>query len=310
MFVLRDHSVVPKNCYGAVVALGNFDGLHLGHQEVIRKAIFSAQQAGKSSGILTFDPHPRRVFRPDLPPLRIVPFSEKSRILQESGVDFMRVIHFTKTFAQTTAEQFIKNILVDQLKVSHVVTGDDFIFGHNRQGNTVYLKEMAAELEFEYTICPQISVGDQRCSSTLIRERLAQGDVEAAAALLGRPYSITGIVRAGDKRGRELGFPTANIYPGRMFTPATGVYAVRARVQGKLVNGVANLGTRPTFAGNRLRLETHLFDWNGDIYRKHIEVILIKYLRQEKKFDGIESLKSQIAEDCRQAQIVLNSYKL
>jgi riboflavin kinase/FMN adenylyltransferase len=169
---------------------------------------------------------------------------------------------------------------------------------------------MAASEGFEYTICPQISVGGERCSSTLIRQLLEQSKVEEASTLLGRPYSITGIVRSGDKRGRELGFPTANLLPGRIFTPATGVYAVRVRVHGKLVNGVANLGMRPTFAGKRLRLETHLFDWNKDIYREHIEVIFVKHLRSEIKFEGIEGLKTQIAEDCRQAQIVLNSYKL
>jgi riboflavin kinase/FMN adenylyltransferase len=310
MLVFRDNSVIPQSCFGSAIALGNFDGVHLGHQEVIRKAIFLAKQAGKPVGILTFEPHPRRVFKPDLPPLRIVSFSEKSRILQESGVDFIRVIHFTKKFAETTAEAFVKNILVGQLRVAHVVTGDDFVFGHNREGNVGYMQQMAASEGFSYTLCPQITVGGERCSSTRIRQLLALGKVDEVSLLLGRAYSITGIVRAGDKRGRELGYPTANVFPGRMFIPATGVYAVRVRVHDKLINGVANLGTRPTFAGNRVRLETHLFDWNKDIYREHIEVTFVKYLRAERKFDGIELLKAQIAEDCREAQMVLNSYKM
>ncbi|HEU5048036.1 MAG TPA: bifunctional riboflavin kinase/FAD synthetase [Rickettsiales bacterium] len=310
MLILRDTSKIPQQYLGAVAAIGNFDGIHLGHREVIGRAVALARESGKVAIVLTFEPHPRRVFRPELPTLRIIPFVEKAHLLKECGVDAMRVIRFTREFAQTTAEQFVRNILLGQLQLSHVVTGDDFIFGHNREGNIDYLKKMAAEEGFGYTVCPQVSVGSDRCSSTRIRALLAEGRVEEASSLLGRPYSITGIVRDGDKRGRQLGFPTANIRPGRIFTPENGVYAIRARIGGRLVDGVANLGVRPTFGENRLQLEVHLFDWEEEIYGEHMETYFIGQIRNERKFDGIEALKKQITDDCGQARIMLESCKI
>jgi len=305
MLILRDKSLLPPECSGSVIALGNFDGLHLGHMQVIQAAIAQAKKTGKPSALLTFEPHPRRVFRPDLPPMRIMSLAEKGRILREMGVDFTRVIRFTRAFSQTTAEQFVKDILVKQLRISHLVTGDNFIFGHNRGGNAEYLEKMAKSEGFGYTKCPQFMIGGERCSSTRVRDLMQQGKVEEVATLLGRPYRITAIVRGGDKRGRTLGFPTANLLPGRIFTPANGVYAVRAIIRGEQVNGVANLGVRPTFDGKRLQLEVHLFDWNQDIYSEHMEVVFVKQLRGEKKFDGIDALKAQIAKDCETAQAIL-----
>lgn len=306
MLIVRDKSSLFTEFLGSVVALGNFDGLHLGHQSVISAALGIARQSGKPVSVLTFEPNPRRVFRPDLPILRIVPFSEKARLLKNMGVSAMRVIHFTKAFAQTTAEEFIDKILIDELKVSHVVTGDNFIFGHNRQGTVSFLQKQAATKNFGYSICPQVMVGIERCSSTRIRSLLTDGKVDDVSTILGRSYSITGIVRAGDKRGRTLGFPTVNIRPGRLFVPANGVYAVHVKVRGMLIKGVANLGIRPTFnEDNRLLLEVHLFDWDKEIYGEHIEVIFKKYIRPEMKFDGLEALKIQIADDCAAAKSIL-----
>lgn len=306
MLIVRDKSPIPREFLGSVVALGNFDGLHLGHQSVISAALGIARQSGKPVSVLTFEPNPRRVFRPDLPILRIVPFSEKARLLKNMSVRFMRVIHFTRSFGATTAEEFVDNILVGELKVSHVVTGDDFIFGHNRQGNVGFLQKQAAAKNFGYSICPQVTVGGERCSSTRIRGLLTNGQVEDVSTLMGRPYSITGIVRAGEKRGRQLGFPTANIRPGRLFVPVSGVYAVQVKLRGQLVKGVANLGIRPTFnEDSHLLLEVHMFDWDKEIYDEHIEVVFRKYIRPEKRFEGLEALKAQISEDCAAARNIL-----
>jgi riboflavin kinase/FMN adenylyltransferase len=221
------------------------------------------------------------------------------------GIDFMRVVHFTRKFSRTTAAEFVRGILHDQLQVSHVITGEDFIFGHNREGNVAFLREQAVEYGFGVTACPSLLVGNERCSSTRIRTLLANGDVKEAAQLLGRPYSIISHVRSGDQRGRTLGFPTANIWPARVFTPLNGVYAVRANIHGAWVNGVANLGTRPTFNGQRLQLEVHLFDFNETIYGERMEVTFVDRIRDEKKFDGIEALTKQIAEDSMKAKIIL-----
>ena len=305
MLILRDSSHIAKENLGAVIALGNFDGLHLGHQSVIGKTVALAKQSSKPAAILTFEPHPRRVFKPSLPPLRIIPFTEKAHRVKEMGIDFMRVIRFTNEFAKNSAEEFIKNIVCKQLQASHIVTGDDFVFGNNREGNSSSLREMATKYGFSYTECPPVLIDKERCSSTRIRSLLAAGNVEEIEALLGRPYSITSIVQEGDKRGRQLGFPTANLLIGRRFTPATGVYAIKAIIDKKILNGVANLGTRPTFNGDRLQLEAHLFDWQQDIYGKHIEVILMKYLRQEQKFSDIDEIKVQISKDCELAKNIL-----
>jgi riboflavin kinase/FMN adenylyltransferase len=305
MIILRDSSVVPPACYGAVAALGNFDGLHLGHKEVINKAVTLARITRKPAMLLTFEPNPRKLFKPDLPILRILPFAEKARQLQKMGIDFLRIIRFTRAFSQTTAEAFITDILKAQLQVSQVVTGDDFVFGYNREGNADYLQHMAEKYDFKATACAPVQAGGERCSSTLIRALLSAGEVAQAATLLGRPYSMKGRVQQGDKRGRELGFPTANIYLAPIFLAANGVYVVRAHIHGKEVEGVANLGLRPTFGGSRIRLEVHLFDWQENIYGESLEVTFIKRLRGEYTFNGLEELKTQIAKDCEQAKIVL-----
>lgn len=307
MLLLRDSSPIPLECLGSVLALGNFDGLHAGHVSVIGTALALARYADRPMGVMTFEPHPRRVFNPSLPTLRILPFSEKLRLLRAMGVDFVRVVRFTRKFAQTAAPEFIVRDLHEALEVAHVVTGDDFLFGNNREGSSAMLHAMALALGFAATACPQVDVDGERCSSTRIREDLAEGKVEAAARQLGRPYRFAGHVQQGDKRGRALGFATANLFLPPVFLPAFGIYAARATVRGKPVDGVANLGVSPTFGHTRPRLEMHLFDWSGDIYGERIEVELMRFIRPERKFDAVEALKQQIAQDCEQARALLKA---
>ena len=304
MIVIRDSSPLPQALAGCVVALGNFDGLHLGHKAVIGKAVDIARSPSKSLAVMTFEPHPRQLFRPDLPSLRILPLAEKMRLLGSIGVDFLRIVRFTRAFSHTSAEDFVSGYLHRDLKLSHAVIGDDFTFGHNRGGDVATLTKMAQKLGFEVTICSQLNVDGQRCSSTRLRDVLAAGDMQQVATLLGRPYKMTGIVQQGNKRGRTIGFPTANLYPRATFLPAYGVYAVRATIKSQQVKGVANLGMRPTFSGIRVRLEMHLFDFNQDIYGERMDVELLHFIRPEQKFDGLEALKAQIAKDCEWARFL------
>ncbi|MEI6729877.1 MAG: bifunctional riboflavin kinase/FAD synthetase [Pseudomonadota bacterium] len=306
MLIIRNHSKIPEHLQGCVVALGNFDGLHIGHQKVIDTAIAIAKNSGKPAAVLTFEPHPRRLFNPSLPPLRITSLRSKIKLLQDNGVDFIRIVRFNKQFANLSPENFIKDILCQELQVSHVVTGDDFVFGNKRLGNVDYLKEMSVKLGFAATICEQVNIDGERCSSTRIRSLLELGKVGEIKHLLGREYSISGRVIAGDKRGRTIGFPTANILPNRIFLPAQGVYAVIAKIAGQLVKGVANIGTRPTFAGSHVLLEVHLFDFEQEIYGEHVEISLIEHIRAEQKFAGFEELKTQITADCRSAKEILS----
>ncbi len=302
MRILRDSSVIPASCTHAVLALGNFDGLHWGHRAIINDTVIRARSEGKPAGVMTFEPHPRRVFRPELPQLRIYPFREKARLLAEAGIDFIRVLRFTRAFAGTTAEQFVTRILHQQMRVSEVVTGEDFTFGHNKEGNVEYLRNMAAKLGFETTAFAAVLQEGERCSSTRLRALLAEGDVSAVSQLTGRAYSITGRVRHGEKRGRELGFATANMLPPAVFLPATGVYAVTADIDGKHVKGVAHLGPRPVFGSMQMRLETHFFDFNGDLYGKRLRIDFKTRIRGDVELTSVGELKSQIARDCEAAK--------
>jgi riboflavin kinase/FMN adenylyltransferase len=305
VILLRDSSHIQPEYEGSVVALGNFDGLHLGHIHVIEEAIRIARATGKPAGIITFEPHPRRLFRPHLPPLRLLSLSDKLHRLTQMQLDMVRLIRFTRAFSETTATEFIEDILHSRLKVSHVVTGDDFIFGHNREGNVAFLRQEAVRLGFGFIDCAPVMSGGERCSSSRIRALLTERRVCEAAKVLGRFYSIIGRVQEGDKRGRRIGFPTANIIPSHLFTPANGVYAVRAHTQGQWVPGVANLGVRPTFGGSAVRLEVHLFDWSGDLYGKRLEVEFVDCIREERAFPGIEALKDQIQQDADKARAML-----
>jgi riboflavin kinase/FMN adenylyltransferase len=298
---------VPK---GAVVAIGNFDGVHLGHRAVIAAAHKIARAAKAPLAILTFEPHPRSVFVPNGPPFRLTPFRAKTRLIEEAGVDLLFTLRFDRAFAAETAATFVSELLVARLGTSHVVVGRDFTFGRGRGGNPDLLRAMGAKLGFGVAVLePKTDTGGKVASASRIREHLAQGRPRAAAELLGRDWEIEGRVTQGDKRGRELGFPTANLPIANYLHPAPGVYAVRAGLaeKGVLVwhDGVANFGNRPTFAGQDWRLETFLFDFAGDLYGKHLRVALVDFIRPDARFDGADALVAAMLEDARRARAIL-----
>jgi len=318
MRVFRHSSDLPTPSQGGVIAIGNFDGVHRGHQAVIGEAVRRARASGRPSGVLTFEPHPRRFFRPDTPPFQLTRLRTKARVIAGLGVDTLIVLRFNASLAGLSAEAFIDRILVDGLRASQVVVGYDFVFGKGRRGNPDLLRDYLAQKGVAAMVMPPVAAphaepdGDSEgliYSSTGVRDALRSGDPRAAARLLGRPFEIEGRVRRGDARGRLLGFPTANIWLDDYLRPALGVYAVRARVDerdgGPILTGVANLGLRPTFGGTEPRLEVHLFDFQGDLYGRRLCVELIDFLRPERKFEGIDALKAQIAADATAAKAAL-----
>jgi riboflavin kinase/FMN adenylyltransferase len=304
------HSTAAAADRGAVIAIGNFDGVHLGHQRVIAAAKDAAAAASAPFAVLTFEPHPRSVFQPGAPPFRLTPFRAKSRALENLGVELLFTLHFDLAFAQKSAEAFVADLLIAGLGVRAVVVGYDFVFGNRRRGTAALLQEEGRKQGFDVEIiAPVKGPGGVAYSSTLIREHLVAGRPREAAGLLGRDWEIEGRVELGDRLGRTIGFPTANIMLEDYLRPAAGVYAVRAGVdEGAATRwfaGAANLGWRPTVGGKDLRLETHLFDFDGDLYGKHLRVVLVEHLRPEQRFDGLDALKAQIAADCAKARQIL-----
>ncbi len=307
MRLFRHFSPFPDDARGAVMALGNFDGVHRGHQAVISRSAAVARSERRPHGVVTFEPHPRALFRPDDPPFRLTPLRVKAHQLESLGTKLMVSLHFDSGFAERSAENFVTEILHQGLGIGHVVTGYDFVFGKGRAGDAALLQKMGGELGFGVTIVPPvISEAGAAFSATRIRELLVAGQAKAAAALLGRPWEIDGRVEHGDQRGRTIGFPTANIALGEYLRPAAGVYAVRAGIErGASIewhDAVANIGTRPTVDGTDLRLEVHLFDFDGDLYGLHLRVALIDWIRAERKFSGLDELKTQIARDAALAR--------
>lgn len=312
MHVFRTWSEVPAALKGGVIALGNFDGLHRGHQAVIGRAVSLARKAGVAAAVMTFEPHPRMFFKPDQEPFRLSPFRMKAHVIEALGVDYLYVQTFDKEFSERTPENFVSEILVGGLGLSHIVVGYDYVFGYRRKGNVEVLRELAAKYGFGVTAVEKLSEGEERFSSTAIRDLLRDGRPRDAARMLGRFWEIEGRVVAGDKRGRQLGFPTANLEYRDYLHPKKGVYAIRAGVDhgaGTVWrNGVANFGNRPTFDKTDVLLEAHLFDTNEDLYGKHLRVALVEYIRAEKKFDGLEGLKAQIAADSDEARRLLAGF--
>ncbi|HEY2112002.1 MAG TPA: bifunctional riboflavin kinase/FAD synthetase [Dongiaceae bacterium] len=314
MRLFRHHTEIPVEARGAVVALGNFDGLHLGHQKVIGEALRLAAELDAPCGVLTFEPHPRAYFQPDKPAFRLTPFRIKLRQLDAIGVDYLYLLSFDRAMAERSPESFIVEVLGQGLEPIHLVVGYDFVFGKGRSGNAAMLGDLGRAAGFAVTSVPPAADGEGVVySSTKVRERLAAGDPMGAARILGRPWEIEGRVESGDKRGRLLGFPTANVAIGGYLQPALGVYAVKAGIDEgrgtRWLDGVANLGRRPTVGGTRVQLETHLFDFAADLYGRHLRVALIDFIRPERKFDGLEALKAQIAADSAEARAGLAGYQ-
>ncbi len=309
MHIFRHFENLPAAVKGASIAIGNFDGVHLGHRAVIGEAGRIARDQGIPWAVLSFEPHPRALFTPDAEPFRLTPFRTKARHIEELGVDNLIVLHFDKAFTNLSADDFIGRVLVEALGARHVVSGYDFVFGHKRAGNCELLLRKGQEEGFDFTCVSAVDDGQTVYSSTAIREYLKAGDPRAAGRLLGRDFEIEGRVEHGDARGRSIGFPTANLHLGEYLRPAHGVYAVRAGLDEgaatKWYDGVANYGSRPTFDGNDTILEAHLFDFDGDLYGRHLRIALVDFLRPEKKFDGIDDLKAQIALDCDNARRIL-----
>ncbi len=302
MRLYRHESDLPADAHGAVVTLGNFDGVHLGHQAVIAEAAKIARATSRPLAVLTFEPHTKAFFRPDAPPFRLTPLRAKLHALETLGVDQVIALGFDKALSQVSAEDFAGKVLAGGMKISHAVAGGDFRYGHKHAGTMDSLVEAGAAHGFGVTRVSPVSAGDGTVySATAIRQFIAQGDMAGAAALLGRPWEIDGHVIGGDQRGRELGFPTANLKLGEYLRPAFGIYAVRARLDrpgaSSWIDGVANLGIRPMWRTEEPMLETHLFDFSGDIYGQVLRVRLIERLRPEAKFESIEALVEQVDRD-------------
>lgn len=311
MRIYRHYDALPDDARGAAVAIGNFDGVHPGHQKVIHEAGLIAGDLGRPWAVLTFEPHPRAFFTPGSEPFRLTPFRAKARRIAELGADLLIVQRFDAAFSGLPAEDFINTVLVDGLGAGHVVSGYDFVFGHKRGGNCELLLAMGAKKGFGFTaINAQADPSGEAYSSTRVRDRLGDADPRGAAAVLGRDFEIEGRVARGEARGKSIGFPTANIPLGDYLRPTLGVYAVRVAVeQGDeetWLDGVANIGVRPTFGGDGVVLEVFLFDFDDDLYGKRLRVRLVDFLRREKKFDGVDDLKAQIAQDSAKAQKILS----
>lgn len=312
MRIVRHPSAIPDDARGAAVTIGNFDGVHRGHEAVIGVAAEAARGLGAPLAVVTFEPHPRRFFRPEEPPFQLTPLRSKARRFESLGVDTLLALRFDAAMARVAPETFIDQVLAQGLAARHLTIGYDFVFGHNRQGNVETLARWAngAGVGFE-VVEPVAGWGETVYSSTNIRACLRDGKPGAAAAQLGRCWEIEGRVREGDKRGRLLGFPTANLALAETVRPALGVYAVWAGVEqdGGTVwhPGCANLGIRPTVGGTVVGLETHIFDFDRDIYGRLLRVALVEYIRPERKFDGLDRLRDQIGKDSHAARELLAS---
>ena len=310
MRIVRHSAGIPASARGGVVTIGNFDGVHLGHRAVVGEARRIASQMDAPLAAVTFEPHPRRFFNADAPAFELTPLRGKLRQLERLGIETVRLVHFDKTVAAQAPERFVEQVVVAGLEARHVVVGYDFVFGRGRVGNVETLAALGARHGFSVTAVDPVTVEDGPVySSTNIRASLAERDPVAAANLLGRCWEIEGKVMTGDRRGRTIGFPTANLPLDGYLEPAIGVYAIWAgleRAAGTVWHkGCANIGRRPTFGGADVVIEAHLFDFGQDIYGRKLRVALVDYLRPEQKFNGIDDLRAQIADDCAAARELL-----
>ncbi len=305
MQMIRDWRGVPAALRGATVALGNFDGVHLGHAQVVRSA--HAARPDARLAVLTFEPHPRELFRPDDPPFRLTLSAARAEALAALGVETVFELEFNYDFSMMSAEDFVTKVLAEGLAAAHLACGPDFAFGHRKGGDVAFLAARAEALGIGLSVPPPLADEEGPLSSTRIRRALQDGYPDRANAALGRAWAIRGVVVHGDARGRTIGFPTANIALGRHLEPARGVYAVVATLpDGRQVKGVANIGRRPTVnEGPESRLEVNLFDFDEDLYGQELSVALHAYLRGEQRFSGLEALKAQIGVDAGEARGIL-----
>jgi riboflavin kinase/FMN adenylyltransferase len=333
MQIIRHYTNVQDTYRGAVVAIGNFDGVHRGHQAVVARAAAIADELDVPLAVVIFEPHPREYLRPDEPPFRLMSFRDKARMLERLGVDILYVLTFDQHLATMLAQDFVLDVLVNGLGVVHVIVGYDYAFGKGRNGDVNLLSHMAEEEGFGFTVVEPMTLKggvevaqeekaeekeNEVFSSSRIRAHLREGRVRQAADLLGHWWSIEERVQRGDQRGRTIGFPTANLPIENYLIPKLGVYAVQVELEDRdqrgagrgsdiqIYDGVANVGRRPTFDKKQILLEAHLFNFDGDLYGQHIRVSFIDFIRPEQKFDGLEALKAQIQKDCKTAQGMLD----
>jgi len=305
MIRLDGHQRIEEPLRGGVIALGNFDGFHAGHQAVVGRAVRHARDEGRPAIVATFDPHPVRFFKPDVPPFRLTTLDQRQELFAAAGADAMLVLPFDAALAATTAEDFITQLLLTRYGAAGVVTGSDFVFGKGRGGDVVTLADHARRLGFFTEMVAPVE-DDAVISSSRIREALQAGDCKTAARLLTRPFTLRGRVEHGDKNGRLLGFPTANIDMGNYLRPRYGIYAVTGKLpDGRELKGAANLGIRPSFVPPKELLEPHFFDFAEDLYGQEIDVAFHAFIRPEAKYDSMDALMVQIGKDCDAAKALL-----
>ncbi|ACJ30412.1 Riboflavin kinase / FAD synthetase [Shewanella piezotolerans WP3] len=301
------HNILPQH-HGCVLTIGNFDGVHRGHAEVINRLVEKAKHLDLPAVVMTFEPQPQEFFRGENAPARLSLLRDKVMLLDELSIERMLCINFNKKFADYTAEDFVEQLLVKALGVKYLVVGDDFCFGKQRQGNFDMLRKAGEKFGFAVVSTQSFVLGDKRVSSTEVRRLLAEGNMEQARRLLGHPFILSGKVAHGQKIGRTIGFPTANIALKRKVTPVRGVFAVKLYWDNSdIYEGVANVGFRPTVNGQVCQLEVHLFDFDGDLYGKTVEVELVAKIRDEQPFGSLDALKKQIKNDADRAKALLGS---
>lgn len=297
---------IPDTLKGSIVALGNFDGFHLGHQAVVGRAVQRGFHERRPVIVATFEPHPVRFFKPDLPPFRLTSLDQRETLFAHAGADAMLVFKFGEDLRSTSAQDFVTEILGHRIGASGVITGDDFTFGKSRGGSVDILRDLGKEIGILAEAVPPVLLEGVRISSGRIREALEIGDTGAATRLMSRDFAIEGIVQGGDQRGRELGYPTANMVLSDYQRPRYGIYAVRVTLSdGSEHPGVASLGVRPTFQPPQELLETHLLDFEGDLYGTRIEVALHAFIREEKKFESLDDLVAEMRNDEAEARRLL-----
>ncbi|PSL17668.1 bifunctional riboflavin kinase/FAD synthetase [Shimia abyssi] len=309
MKIIRDYQFVAKKDRGASAAIGNFDGVHLGHQSVIEIARNADTNA--PMGIVTFEPHPREFFAPDAPPFRLTGADTRALRLEKLGVEFVYELPFNATLSSLTPREFARDVIADGLGLSHVVVGADFCFGKSRSGTAADLRIFGKEFGFGVTVAPLLQSGENQVSSTSIRAALSNGNPREAARMLGHWHRISGPVIGGDQRGRNLGYPTANMSLDGLHPPRFGVYAVLVDVlegpHSGSYQGASSIGIRPMFGANKANIETYIFDFSGDLYGTPLSIALVDFLRPEEKYDSLEALVAQIEKDCAECRAILTA---
>jgi len=306
MDIIRGTENIPAALQGVFATIGNFDGIHLGHRHIFQRMQEEAHREKCQTVVISFDPHPKMVLHPDRRPFYLISSAEeKINLLRDIGIGAFLIIPFSLEYSQTTAREFVREILWEKLHIRKIIIGHDYTFGHGKEGNEDFLVAEGKRLGFAVEAMNAFCVGNEIVSSTKIREAILKGDVRFAAKLLGRPYNLSGRVAAGDQRGQELGFPTANVEANKELLPSHGVYAVRCLLRGEKLDGVVNIGFNPTFAGGKLSVEVHLFDFDRDIYGEILDVFFVEKLRDEIRFDGPAQLIAQIKRDVAQARALL-----